>query len=190
MARRVIFLDRDGTVNVDRGYVHRVEDWQFLPGAVEAIRLFRAAGFAVAIVSNQSGIADGKYSLADLDKLHAFFMAELASRGSAIDAFAYCPHSADVTCGCRKPQPGLSKQIEQQLGPIDYFASWTIGDKLSDIQFGDALGTQTVLLQSRYWTSSDLIVELQLVAESLLDAARIVLGRHDFQRLPDANATS
>jgi D-glycero-D-manno-heptose 1,7-bisphosphate phosphatase len=177
MARRVVFLDRDGTINVDRGYVHRIEDWEYIPGAIEAIRQIRLAGFAVAIVSNQSAIAAGKYPWADVTRLHARMQTELDRHGTKIDAIAVCPHSPADNCACRKPRPGLACQIEQQLGvPIDYPASWTIGDKVSDVGFGRAVGSHTILLRSRYWQPGDLSIRPNVVTESLLEAVRTIVS--------------
>ena len=114
--RKVAFLDRDGTINVDRGYVYRAADWQFTERAVEAIALLRAAGFAVAVVTNQSGIAAGYYTLDDLHSLHEHFQQELARAGTAVDAIAFCPHAAAENCDCRKPLTGMSRQVEAALG--------------------------------------------------------------------------
>lgn len=175
MARRVIFLDRDGTINVDHGYVHRTEDWEFIPGAIDAIRQLRSTGFAIAIVSNQSAVAAGEYTLDDVTRLHDFVSAELARQDATIDAIAFCPHSSADSCKCRKPRPGLARQIEQQLGDaIDHFSSWTIGDKISDVAFGRAIGTRTILLRSRYWETSDLPFQPDDIADSLSEAAATI----------------
>jgi D-glycero-D-manno-heptose 1,7-bisphosphate phosphatase len=177
MSRRVVFLDRDGTINVDRGYVHRIVDWEFITGTIEAIQQLRAAGFAVAIVSNQSAIAADKYSLSDVTRLHAFMQAELDRHGTKIDAIAVCPHGSADNCACRKPRPGLASQIEQQLGtPINFSASWTIGDKVSDIGFGRAVGSRTILLRSHYWLESELPIQPDAISVSLCDAAQLIVG--------------
>jgi D-glycero-D-manno-heptose 1,7-bisphosphate phosphatase len=192
MSRPAVFLDRDGTINVDRGYVHRIEDWEFIAGAVEAIRQFRLAGFAVAIVSNQSAIAAGNYSLADVLYLHTYVQAKLGRCGTTIDAIAVCPHSSTENCDCRKPRPGLARQVELQLAaPIDYPASWTIGDKISDIGFGRALGSRTILLRSQYWRPDDLSIPPDTIANSLLEAARgIVIFPTSDGTFPSSEASS
>jgi D-glycero-D-manno-heptose 1,7-bisphosphate phosphatase len=173
MSRRVAFLDRDGTLNADHGYVHRVADWEFLEGAVEAVAALRAQGFAIAVVTNQSGVALGYFTREDVRALHEHVQRELARLGAGIDALAFCPHAATDQCDCRKPRTGMGRSVERQLGePIDYPASWTIGDKLSDIEFGAALGTRTALLRSRYWSPGDLTRAPDLLADSLLEAAR------------------
>jgi D-glycero-D-manno-heptose 1,7-bisphosphate phosphatase len=178
MPRPVVFLDRDGTINVDRGYVYRIEDWQFIPGAVEAIRHLRSAGYALAIVTNQSAIAARKYTLADVEQLHIHMQAELGRFGTTIDAIATCPHSPDDNCGCRKPRVGMAEQVERQLDhSIDYGGSWTIGDKPHDAEFGRTLGTQTILLRSRYWNASDVSLRGQPIASSLAEATQLIVRR-------------
>lgn len=173
---RVVFLDRDGTLNVDRGYVYRIADWEFIPGAIDALRIFRQDGFRIALVTNQSGIARGYYSLEDMHALHEHVCDLLGQAGLRLDAIAYCPHGDHPTCDCRKPLTGMAHHIEQALGDtIDYARSWTIGDKLSDLYFGLDLGTHTALIRSRYWTDRELTIQPDLIVESLHEAAsRIV----------------
>jgi D-glycero-D-manno-heptose 1,7-bisphosphate phosphatase len=177
MSRRVVFLDRDGTINVDHGYVHRIEDWQFLAGALDAMRALQVGNYALAVVTNQSGIARGYYSAAEVLTLHEHMKQEAARAGVSIDAVAYCPHQAEARCSCRKPGTQMSSQIEQQLGGrIDYRHSWTVGDKLSDIAFGASLGTQTALLSSPYWSDGELSQRPNLIADSLQQVAAQILG--------------
>lgn len=174
---RVVFLDRDGTINEDFGYVHQIANWKFNPLAVDALVKLHAAGFVLAIVSNQSGVGTGKYSEADVEALHAWVAVQLMNAGAPISAIAYCPHSPEARCTCRKPSIGLAAQIEQKLGrPIDYAGSWTIGDKPSDASFGIALGTRSILLRSRYWGPSDSIPPQTLVADSLIQASELIVG--------------
>ena len=176
MKTRVVFLDRDGTLNEDVGYLHRIQDWRFTDRAVEAVRILRDAGFAAALVSNQSGIARGLFTAADVDELHAQVREWLVRGGADLDALAYCPHGPDEGCDCRKPRTGLAREVERQLGQsINYAASWTIGDKLSDLGFGMALGTRTVLLRSRYWSNGELERPPDLIAGCLDEAARFLL---------------
>ena len=173
MSRRVVFLDRDGTINVDRGYVYRREDWKFTDQAVEAIRLLNDMGYYIAVVTNQSGIATGRYAMTDVLELHDFVARELWRLGARIDYFAICPHSEADRCMCRKPQTGLAAQIEDRVdSSIDYALSWTIGDKITDAEFGWNLGTNTALLQSVYWRLDELPRSPSLVCSSLYAAVR------------------
>jgi D-glycero-D-manno-heptose 1,7-bisphosphate phosphatase len=170
--KRVVFLDRDGTLNVDRGYICRVKDWQFTPGAPEAIKRLRDGGYSVVVVSNQSGIGRGLYQRCDVEALHKFVQAELRAYGTRVDAFAYCPHLPSDLCGCRKPATGLARQVEAELAMVvDYLASWTIGDKPSDLEFGKNLGTRTCLVRSQYWSPEQLSAEPEMVCDSLASAA-------------------
>ena len=185
MARPVVFLDRDGTINVDHGFVWRIEDWQYTAGAVPAIARLRRAGLAIAVVTNQSGIARGRYGVADVEALHAWAASHMAKHGAAVDVFAYCPHGTDEVCDCRKPLPGMAKQVEAALGePIDYARSWMIGDKVSDLGFGAALSLRTVLLRSRYWQPPDLPCRPDHICDTLGEAADHILSNFSSARRP------
>lgn len=175
--RRVAFLDRDGTINSDhaQGYVAKIEDWQLAPHAAEGLVLLQSAGFALAVITNQSGIARHLYTTADMRAVHDHMTEELATHNIVLDAIAFCPHDRDSTCDCHKPMPGMAKHVEEQIGPINYTLSWTIGDKIADLQFGHGLGTQTALIQSKYWESDKLPVTPDLVVTSLFDAAQHIV---------------
>lgn len=176
-ARAVVFLDRDGTINKDIGYAHRVADWEFLPGAVTAIQRLRDAGFLIAVVTNQSGVGGGKYTGDDVERLHAHVQKCLADAGTAIDAWAFCPHTVADDCDCRKPRTGLVAEIARQLAvAIDYEGSWMIGDKVSDLEFGRRLGVRSVILRSRYWTGVELRAPREFQADSLDEAMRRILS--------------
>ena len=146
--RRAIFLDRDGTLNKDTGYVHRKEDWHWLPGVVEALKRFHAVGYALVVVSNQSGLARGMYDLAALHELEAWINADLEAKGAAIDAWYYCPHLPEITgpCSCRKPAPGLILRAAEEMG-LDLARAWMVGDRVRDVGAGLAAGCRCVLLR-------------------------------------------
>lgn len=174
---RLAILDRDGTVNVDRGYLHRAEDWQFTRGAVQAMKSLQRAGFRIVLATNQSGIARGFYTQQDVELLHDYVRYELARQGVVLDAIAVCPHGPDDDCDCRKPAAGLARQIEPAFhDPIDYAQSWTVGDKLSDIRFGQTLGTHTALIHSGYWVEDQITEAPDLIADSLHDAVQQILS--------------
>lgn len=147
--RRAIFLDRDGTLNEDLGYVHRPEDWRWLPGVPEALARFRAAGWRLVVVSNQSGLARGYFTPGDLDRLERWVEGELAPLEAAPDAWYHCPHLPEITgpCACRKPLPGLILQACQDMD-IDPGASWMLGDRLRDVAAGVAAGCRAGLLRA------------------------------------------
>lgn len=163
---KVIFLDRDGTINVDTGCVYLVEHWQFLRNAVEGLRLLQDAGYALAIVTNQRKIGEGVCTESQVQELHKWLQDFLEQQGIHV-VITYCPHRIEENCDCRKPKTGLAKQVEKQLGEIDYAHSWMIGDKSSDILFGKGIGARTILLPGNV----DLEPMTDYYLASLYDAA-------------------
>lgn len=144
--RPAAFLDRDGTLNVDTGYTHRVKDFQWITGAKAAIKRLNDAGYLVFLVSNQSGIARGLYDCAAVDRLHQWMQDELATAGAHIDDIRYCPHHPEgtvpelaITCDCRKPEPGMLNDLIRQWQP-DLEKSFMLGDAERDAQAGHAAG--------------------------------------------------
>lgn len=152
-ARPAAFFDRDGVLNHDRGYVHRIEDFAWIDGAREAIALLSAAGYLTVVVTNQSGIARGYYDEAALQRLHAHLQQDLARFGATLDAWYFCPHLPDATlaefrvdCPCRKPKPGMLLRAAQEHS-IDLPSSLLIGDKQSDLEAAKAAGARGFLFQ-------------------------------------------
>lgn len=145
-ARGAVFLDRDGVLNQDFGYVHQYANWLWLPGAKQSIKAMNDAGYFVFVVTNQSGIARGYFPESDVHALHSAIQADLADIGAHIDAFAHCPHLPDApveawrkNCACRKPGPELIRRLCESW-PIDLSASFIVGDKPRDLAAGAALG--------------------------------------------------
>jgi D,D-heptose 1,7-bisphosphate phosphatase len=144
--RKAAFLDRDGVINLDRAYVSRWEDFEFVPGAVEAMRALKQAGFALVVVTNQSGIARGYYTEDQYQELTLAIKQALAEAGAAIDAVYHCPHHPAGTvagltmdCDCRKPAPGMIFRAARELN-LSLTDSILVGDKASDIQAAGAAG--------------------------------------------------
>src|SRR5919199_3538380 len=150
-ARPAVFLDRDGTINVEVNYLHQPADLDLIPGVPQAIARLNAAGLPVFVVTNQAGIARGYYTVADMRVLHEHLNALLGGYGAHIDAFYYCPHHPEFTglCVCRKPAPGmvLAAAADHDL---DLSRSWLIGDAAGDMGAGYAAGCRTILVRTGY----------------------------------------
>ena len=145
-AKPAAFLDRDGVLNIDKEYVHRADQLEWIDGVPEAIRLLNDAGYLVIVVTNQSGVARGFYDEAAIGALHAHMRDHLAARGVRIDAFYYCPHHPDgkvaaytMRCDCRKPGAGMFEQAARDWR-IDRGKSFMIGDKDIDVEAATAFG--------------------------------------------------
>jgi D-glycero-D-manno-heptose 1,7-bisphosphate phosphatase len=145
---RTIFLDRDGVLNKklpEGRYVSSWGEFQVLPGVPEAVARLNRAGLLVLVVTNQRGIALGRYSAADVDAIHILFQDFLAARGAHVDGFYFCPHDK-AQCNCRKPLPGMFEQARTDFPEITAATSVMIGDSWSDIEFGRRLGMLTVFI--------------------------------------------
>jgi D-glycero-D-manno-heptose 1,7-bisphosphate phosphatase len=142
-ASRAVFLDRDGTLIEDVGYISDPESVVFLEGAIDALRTLRELGFALVVVSNQSGIARGLISEEQASAVHRRFVAGLEAEGVALDDARYCPHGPESGCSCRKPLPGLIVDAAKDLG-IDLEGSFVVGDKPADVEAGRAAGCRTI----------------------------------------------
>ncbi|MBQ9537058.1 MAG: HAD family hydrolase [Desulfovibrionaceae bacterium] len=146
---KAIFLDRDGTINLDKGYVYKIEDFVWLPKALDAMKLLACHGFALIIVTNQSGIARKFYTEEDLSILEAYIQKTLKTYNCQITAFYHCPHLPEITgpCHCRKPAPGMLLQAQKDY-QLNLKASWLIGDRLSDIKAAQAANVAPIKLGS------------------------------------------
>ena len=146
---KAVFFDRDGTINKEKDYVYRIEDFEFLPGIPEKIKEYNDEGYKVIVVTNQAGIARGYYSEEEMHTLHRHINDRLAAIGAHIDAFYFCPHHPDITgpCQCRKPEPGMIKQAIHDFN-IDVTQSLLYGDKPWDIEAGRRCGIKSILLRT------------------------------------------
>jgi len=154
MSRPAVFLDRDGTLIEERGFIDRLDMVTMFPWTGDALRLIRRAGYAAVVVTNQSAIARGVIDERFLEDVHRAIDMRIAAAGGAIDRYYYCPHLPNAsiekyrqTCQCRKPGPGLIEQACRELD-LDPARSVTIGDRWRDIGAGAAAGTRTVLVRS------------------------------------------
>lgn len=142
--RRWLILDRDGVINHDSAaYIRSPADWHAIDGALAAIARLHRAGFGLAVATNQSGVARGYFDLPTLDAIHAKMHAAVADAGGSIDALAYCPHTPDAHCACRKPKPGLLLRLKAECGFAARDAVM-IGDAARDIEAAQAAGTGAI----------------------------------------------
>ncbi len=150
------FLDRDGTLNVEVDFLRTPDQLQVIPGAARAVRKLNDHKITTCVISNQSGIARGYLSEADLIPIHAKLREEMLREGATLDRIYYCPHHPtdgiepyNIVCECRKPKPGMIRRGEQELG-IDLKHSFVVGDSVVDMQAGNAVGATTILVQTGY----------------------------------------
>ncbi len=178
--KQAVFLDRDGTINVEKEYLFRPEDFEFTPGAVEAIKILNHAGYLVIVVTNQSGVARGYYKESDVLHLHKYIDNLLNARGARVDSWYYCPHHPNginpynVICNCRKPMPGMLLQAAAEHS-IQLSKSWMVGDKIADIEAGMAAGCRPLLVLTGYGSeiSNELHSDIP-VCQNLLTAAMLI----------------
>jgi len=137
--RPAFFLDRDGVVNVDHGYVSKIRDFQFMDDLFGVLKVLSDKGYVLVVVTNQSGIGRGYYTADDFQRLTEWMLQQLSAEGIDVAAVYSCPHSPEEGCDCRKPAPKMLLQAERELG-LDLSASWMIGDKASDMEAAMAAG--------------------------------------------------
>jgi D-glycero-D-manno-heptose 1,7-bisphosphate phosphatase len=173
--RPAVFLDRDGTINLDAGYIDRLERFELYPFAIDAIRLFKQAGYLVVILTNQAGVAHGMYGEEFVATVAQFLADRAALGGAQIDGHYYCPHSPDAAvqryrtdCDCRKPKPGMARRAAEDLG-IDFRRSVVIGDRWRDIAVARAIGARGILVKTGYGASEMLRPEPGLSADAVCD---------------------
>jgi D-glycero-D-manno-heptose 1,7-bisphosphate phosphatase len=178
--RRAVFLDRDGTICEELGYVNHIDRFQIFPFAAEAIRQLNQAEIPVIVVTNQSGIARNIFPESLVHEVHKKMVAELAAGGAWIDAIYYCPHKSEDACECRKPNPGLLERAAREHA-LNLAASWIVGDRYADLEMGHVAGSRGILVMTGYGRGE---YELHrdtwprqpdALAENLRDAVRDIL---------------
>ncbi len=169
-----VFLDRDGTINEDRGYIRHPSELHLIPGAAEAIRALNERDLPVVVISNQSGLARGYFSHNDLKAVNSHLMELLKQRDATLDAMYFCPHLPDDGCQCRKPQTALVEKAAKKLGVR---CSYMVGDKGTDIALARGAGARAVLVKTGHGTGelAHLAEEPDFIAEDLLGAVGWIL---------------
>lgn len=179
--RKAIFLDRDGTLNQDLGYVHKNADWIWLPEVLEALKMFRDAGWLLVVISNQSGVGRKLFRLEDLKNLESYVDEELKSHNIVISGWYDCIHVPEAGCGCRKPAPGLIFDAVRDL-TIDSALSWMIGDRIKDVEAGMAAGCRTGLIKNFKYPEDAIIAKTMYphiqIWDSLLESAQYICRKN------------
>lgn len=176
---KLVILDRDGVINHDSaGFIKRPEEWDPIPGSLEAIAELSQAGFRVVIASNQSGLARRLFDMAALNAINDKMHKALGQAGGRIDAFFYCPHAAEANCACRKPKSGLFDEIARRLN-VNLKDVPSIGDSLRDLQASAAVGARPMLVltgEGARTRDEGGLPERTLVFADLAEAAKHILG--------------
>jgi D-glycero-D-manno-heptose 1,7-bisphosphate phosphatase len=180
--QKAIFLDRDGILNVDHGYVCKPSDFIFVDGIVDLLTHLKKKGYIFIIVTDQSGIARGNYTENDMHAFNAHMEKEYKKHDISFEKIIYCPHHPDYIegkkishkpCNCRKPSPKMWQMAKVEFD-IDMSKSWTIGDKITDCQGGKAAGTKTILLKSKYTKEKPNDSSVDYFVDSLKDIVNII----------------
>lgn len=148
MKAKAVFLDRDGVINQEKGYVHKIEGFHFFPYTFRALKKIPQE-YKKIIITNQSGITRGMYTQTDFETLNNWMILKMEGNGVKIDKVYFCSHHPDDNCLCRKPKPGLIMQARKEFH-LDLKHSWLVGDKTSDILAGKNAGCKTILVKTGF----------------------------------------
>jgi D-glycero-D-manno-heptose 1,7-bisphosphate phosphatase len=175
MCRAAVFLDRDGTLLEEAGYLDRLERLVFFPFTVDAVRLLNRAGFAIVVVTNQAGIARGIFKESFVAEAHAHIAERLSAGGARVDRFYYCPHHPEAVvpelrqrCECRKPQPGMLTRAAAELD-LDLERSFVVGDRWHDLEAGQRVGSRTLLVRTGYGKTEEAAPRSDVRASAIVD---------------------
>ncbi len=182
MRNEVVILDRDGTIVVNHGYLADPAGLEFAPGAAQALQWLYSHGYRLVVISNQSGVGRGFFSLERLAAMNARLNAMVEGSGARLEAIYCCPHAPDAACACRKPAQGLMLRAASDLG-FNPESAIVIGDKGSDVEFGRAAGAMTILIAPTAAVAGGAVdanaeTRPDLIAANLLEAARAVTSGH------------
>ncbi len=171
--QKAIFLDRDGVINVEKDYVYKIEEFEFIEGLFEALRELQKSGFLLFIITNQSGIGRGYYTVKDFEVLTSWMLNEFKKEGIKISQVEFCPHSPNEVCECRKPKTGMINAILKNFN-IDLENSWLIGDKEADIKCAITAKIKNTIQVKSGHSFDALKSQADFVCESIADCAKII----------------
>jgi D-glycero-D-manno-heptose 1,7-bisphosphate phosphatase len=175
MSKRFVLIDRDGTINVEKHYLSDPDQLELYPGVGPALKRLQDAGFGLAVITNQSGVARGYFDLARLAQIHDRLRALLAAEGVTVDGIYICPHGPDDDCTCRKPLPGMVEQAVAEHG-FDPAQAFMIGDKEVDVELGHAVGAVSFLVRTGHGAKHVAATKAEHVVDDLAAAAGIILA--------------
>jgi D-glycero-D-manno-heptose 1,7-bisphosphate phosphatase len=175
MNNSAVFLDRDGTIIVEKNYISDPNEVVLLDGVTEGLRLLKAVGLRLVVVSNQSGIGRGYFTMSEAQVVNSRVNALLRDEGAEIADWYICPHPPDVGCRCRKPEPGMIEKASRELG-LDPRRSFVIGDKHTDLELATAVGARGILVTTGYGASEVKYARNcgAAVCSSILEASRLI----------------
>ena len=174
MPIKTIFLDRDGVINKEIGYLHEINKFEFIDGIFDACKHFQELGYEIIIITNQSGISRGLYSENDYNALTTWMIKEFISKGVSILDTVHCPHSPEEKCYCRKPLPGMFLKCKKSMN-INMKLSWAIGDKETDIIAAKNAGIdQTILVRSGH-KIEEVNSQAKFIIDSIKESTSIVI---------------
>lgn len=171
---KVVFLDRDGVINVEKNYLHKIEDFEFIDGVFSSLKYLKKLNYKFIIVTNQSGIGRGYYTKNDFDKLTKWMIEEFEKEGISISGVFCCPHGPDDGCECRKPNIGMVKEAMEILH-IDFDNSWLVGDKNSDIEMAINANIKNTIHVKSGHSFDEKLSKADFVTDSIKDIPKIIL---------------
>jgi len=187
MTNKIVFLDRDGTIIEEMGYINHFSRIRPLPEAIEAIKLFRQYGFKVVVLTNQAGVARGYFSEEALIEMNNYMLQRFENSGARIDALYYCPHHPEgkvekyrIDCNCRKPKTGLIEKAVKELN-LRLDKAWMIGDRMSDVELAKNAGIEATYVLTGYGTGDyvkvkgGFDVKPKLIFNNVLQAAQTIV---------------
>lgn len=174
--KKAVFLDRDGTVIIDRIYLNDPKGIEVYKESYEALQLLHSEGYLIFLVTNQSGVARGLVHEENVKKINSMIIDDFGTRGTVISGAYYCPHPVDGGCICRKPNAGMLEKAAQEHG-LDLKKSWMVGDRMSDVEAGRRAGSRGILLQNDTTPPLDgNFTVAEFVSVNVLEAAKLIIS--------------
>lgn len=171
--KKAIFLDRDGVINVEKNYVYKSEEFEFIEGLFDSLKQFQKLGYLLFIITNQSGIGRGYYTIEDFDILTSWMLKEFRKEGIVISQVEFCPHSPETACECRKPKTGMIDSILKNFS-VDLENSWLIGDKDADIQCAKNAKIKNTIQVKTGHSFDESKSQADFICDSIVDCVKII----------------